>query len=143
MFKRLFLILIIAAAAFAAWRTSNPTPLAADTGAAGLAARTESAMGRVKLSIGRVGVRVAGGQIRASVARTERELHALKPAIQRTQGRSQKRALAVSRTTMRLDSLALAALDGSHPVSALKLTIDARGYIAVIREEVSEEIAAR
>jgi hypothetical protein len=145
MFKRLLMTIIVGAACFAAWNASHPTPVSAD-------ANTETTVqaddmssfgGRLKHKIGSITVGFAGSQIRASIAKTERQLNDLGPSMKKTSGRSGSNAKAVAKKIIAIDSLALASLDAAHPVTAIRQAMDARGYIDLIRQDVSDETAAR
>ncbi len=142
MFKRLLVLALVGAAGFAAWQAGHPAPVAAGD-ATGVEYNAETFGGRLKLKVGTIVTSVAGGQIRASVAKTERDLARLKPVIKRTRGPGQRRALAVAKKVTVLDSLALASLDAAHPMIALRQTMDARGFIGLIRQDIAEEVAAR
>jgi hypothetical protein len=145
MFKRLLVMIIVGAAGFAAWNASHPTPVSADANndTVAQADNTDSFTGRIKHKIGMMTVGAVGDQIRTSIAKTEHELALLRPAMKRTTGRSGKNAQLLSKKIIAIDSLSIASLDAGHPIQAVRQVMDARGYIDLIRQDVSDETAAR
>jgi hypothetical protein len=146
MFKRLFVMMLVGAAAFAAWHATHPQPVAADDATANADAPApvdNSFIGRLEGKIGQITASIAGNQIRASVAKTERQIAILQPLVRKTGGSSGKNAITVTNRIWTLDSLSLASLDAAHPVDAIKKAMDARGYIDMVRMDVSDESAAR
>lgn len=147
MFKRLFMTMLVGAAGFAAWHASHPQPVSADDAAmpsADAPAQVDNSLiGRIEGKIGQITTGLAGSQIRASIEKTERQIAILQPMVRKTGGSSGKNAVEVSKRIWALDSLSLASLDASHPIDAIKKAMDARGYIDMVRTDVSDESAAR
>jgi hypothetical protein len=143
MFKRVFFLMLTGGACLAAWQATHPAPVAAGDEATITAGVSNSFAGRMKHRIGEVGTRIAGDQIRASIRRTDRELASLKPAVKRSNPNVQRRAVKTTAKIIELDSLALASLDASHPVLAIKQAMSARSYVDLIRQDVIEETVVR
>jgi hypothetical protein len=143
MFKRLFFLIIVGAAGFAAWNAAHPAPVAAADPTAAVEEIDNSFTGRMKQKVGRFSANLAENTIRASVAKTERQLALLRPAMKRAGGQAERRSIVVAKKIAVLDSLSLASLEAAHPISAVKQAMGARGYIDVIRQDLMEETAVR
>lgn len=138
-FKRLLMAGLFAAAAVAAWHASQPTPVLAD----GIVTAEAAQPGKVRSAIGNFGSRVVSRPVRAAVRKTERKLYALTPAIKATKGPGQLRAKNVSKKILAIDSASVLSLESGRPVQAIKHAINARQYLDLIKDDVSEELAAR
>lgn len=142
MLKRLFVMIVIGAAGFAAWNAAHPAPVAATT--ADVTANVDDSFSaRLKQKIGVFTAGIVGNQIRTATAKTEDQLALLGPAMKKTGGLSGRNARELSLRIIALDSLSIASLDAAHPVTAIRQAMDARGYIDMIRQDVSDETAAR
>ena len=143
MIKRMLFLVLTGGACLAAWQATHPAPVAAGDEAIATAGVSNSFAGRMKHRFGEMGARIAGDQIRASVQKTDRELASLKPAVKRSNQSVQRRAIKTTAKVIELDSLALASLDASHPVLAIKQAMSARSYVDLIRQDVIEETVVR
>ena len=144
MFKRVFLTIIVGAAGFAAWQAAHPTPVSADAATEEVQAEnTASLTGRAKYRIGSIGAGMVGGQVRASLAKTERERVELEPLIKKTGGRNGTNAKIVSKKIIALESASVASLEAAHPIDAMKRAFEAKRFIDILRQDVSDETAAR
>ncbi|MEO5511167.1 MAG: hypothetical protein ABIV28_07645 [Longimicrobiales bacterium] len=140
MLKRLLVLLVVGGALLAAWQTAHPAPVAA---ADDMTYSTDTFRGRLERNVGEIASNVLGKHIRASVSKTEHDLQVLRPAIKRSSGADQRRALVVSQKITALDSLSLQSLEALHPILAIRQAMSARGYIGVVKQNLMEERAAR
>lgn len=144
MFKRLIFFTIMGGAALAAWNSAHPqTAAAADLSDTSGVQDSSSVSARATRRLSIIGTSLAHRQIRASVEKTERELAIMAPMIRKTGGQNGRSAVSVSLKINELDSLSLASLAAFHPVASVRFAMSARGYLDVIRQDISDEVAAR
>jgi len=135
-FKAVLIVVGLASAATAVAK-SRPEAAPEDVTTQVSADATESGElgvgAKIQRGFGSVGVMLVGKLVTSSVAKTDRVLAEMGPALKKKKGPDGKRAREAAKKAMVFDSIAMASLEEKHPVVAVNMAMKGRDFMAVAR----------
>lgn len=122
---------------FSADRSGTPTI------AVGSVAANSTVGTRIRDSVGRVGARLLGPTVRATLKESKRDLADLEPAIRRAKPHEVVRARKLAVKVVALDSAAHRSLAAGRPIRAMQQALDGKQFVKAVKMNVVEEAVFR